>query len=56
MQAGDKGYALAEQKGIPMVIMEPVRGGLLAGFSDDIEEMFRETRPDRVLLPGRFAG
>ena len=49
VQAGDKGYALAEQKGIPMVIMEPVRGGLLAGFSDDIEEMFRETRPDQSI-------
>lgn len=49
VQAGDKGYALAEQKGIPMVIMEPVRGGLLAGFSDDIEEMFRETRSDQSI-------
>lgn len=49
VQAGDKGYALAEQKGIPMVIMEPVRGGPLAGFSDDIEEMFRETRPDQSI-------
>lgn len=49
VQAGDKGYALAEQKGIPMVIMEPVRGGFLAGFSDDIEEMFRETRPDQSI-------
>lgn len=25
-QAGDKGYALAEELGIPMVIMEPVKG------------------------------
>lgn len=47
IQAGDKGYRLAEEKGIPMVIMEPVRGGLLAGFSDDIENMFRQVRPDQ---------
>lgn len=47
IQAGDKGYRLAEAKGIPMVIMEPVRGGLLAGFSDDIENMFRQVRPDQ---------
>ena len=46
MQAGDRGYRLAEEKGIPMVIMEPVRGGLLAGFSDDITEMFKKAAPD----------
>ena len=47
IQAGDKGYRLAEEKGIPMVIMEPVRGGLLSGFSQDIEEMFRKVNPDK---------
>jgi predicted aldo/keto reductase-like oxidoreductase len=46
VQAGDKGYKLAEEKGIPMVIMEPVRGGTLAGFSDDITAMFKESAPD----------
>ncbi|MBS6194398.1 MAG: aldo/keto reductase [Clostridiales bacterium] len=46
VQAGDRGYKLAESKGIPMVIMEPVRGGLLAGFSDDINTMFKEKAPD----------
>ena len=39
-QAGDAGYALAEELGIPMVIMEPVRGGSLAGFSEDINAIF----------------
>ena len=47
IQAGDKGYALAEKKGIPMVIMEPVRGGLLAGFSEDINEVFKKAAPDK---------
>lgn len=47
IQAGDKGYRLAEEKGIPMVIMEPVRGGLLSGFSQDIEDMFRKVNPDK---------
>ncbi len=45
-QAGDKGYALAKKLGIPMVIMEPVRGGSLAGFSQDINERFRASDPD----------
>lgn len=30
IQAGDKGYALAEKLGVPLVIMEPVKGGSLA--------------------------
>lgn len=44
-QAGDKGYELAEQMGIPMVVMEPVRGGSLAGFSEDINEQFQAMNP-----------
>lgn len=40
-QAGMKGYRLAEEKGIPLVIMEPVKGGSLAAFADDIMEKFR---------------
>lgn len=45
-QAGDKGYALAESLGIPLVIMEPVKGGSLANFSEDINERFHEMDPD----------
>lgn len=30
IQAGERGYALAEQLGVPLVIMEPVKGGALA--------------------------
>ncbi|MCI8280984.1 MAG: aldo/keto reductase [Lachnospiraceae bacterium] len=45
-QAGDKGYALAKEKGIPMVVMEPVRGGSLAGFSPEINQRFQEADPN----------
>lgn len=41
-QAGDKGYALTEKLGVPLVIMEPVRGGNLAGFSQDINDKFHK--------------
>lgn len=41
VQAGDQGYALAEKLGIPMVIMEPVRGGSLAGFAPELNEKFK---------------
>ena len=39
-QAGLKGYELTVQKKVPLVIMEPVKGGLLAGFSEDINDKF----------------
>ncbi|MFA6755399.1 MAG: aldo/keto reductase [Bacilli bacterium] len=41
-QAGDKGYELAKKKGIPMVIMEPVRGGQLCRLSDEIAKPFKD--------------
>lgn len=41
-QAGLKGYELAEKKGVPLVIMEPVKGGMLAAFSADITEKFAQ--------------
>ena len=40
-QAGVKGYELTAKKEIPLVIMEPVKGGTLAAFSEDITEKFR---------------
>lgn len=46
IQAGLKGYRLAEENGIPMVIMEPIKGGSLAAFAEDITGMFRELKPE----------
>lgn len=45
-QATDKGIALAESLGIPVVVMEPIKGGSLANLPGDITDMFRESRPD----------
>lgn len=39
-QAGLKGYELTERLNLPLVIMEPVKGGSLAGYSDDINARF----------------
>lgn len=39
-QAGLKGYKLTEEKNVPLVIMEPIKGGSLAAFADDITGMF----------------
>lgn len=45
-QAGIKGYKLAEEKQIPLVIMEPVKGGSLAAFAEDIAGKFRALNPE----------
>lgn len=42
IQAGDRGYELARKMGIPMVIMEPVKGGRLAAVSGEAETILRE--------------
>lgn len=41
-QAGMKGYHLAEKLGIPLVIMEPIKGGSLANFAGDMKEKFAQ--------------
>lgn len=40
-QAGLRGYELTVQKQVPLVIMEPVKGGSLAAFAEDITAKFR---------------
>lgn len=57
-QAGKKGYDLAEKLGIPLVIMEPVRGGSLAKFSDDINAKFTAMDPNASIASFalRFVG
>ncbi|MCH5321542.1 MAG: aldo/keto reductase, partial [Eubacterium sp.] len=39
-------YEILTEAGIPVIVMEPVRGGKLADVSADIEEMFKKARPD----------
>lgn len=46
IQAGMKGYELAKRMGVPMFIMEPVKGGSLATLSEDIAQKFKAVHPD----------
>ncbi len=46
---GMRGYELAEKKGVPLVIMEPIKGGSLACFADDIAGRFRKLQPEASL-------
>ena len=47
VQAGDRGYELAEKSGIPVIVMEPVKGGTLASLPEDIAGMFAEADGNR---------
>ncbi len=45
-QAGMKGYELTVKKNIPVVIMEPIKGGLLASLPEAIDSKLKALRPD----------
>ena len=45
-QAGNAGVALSEALNIPLVIMEPVKGGSLAVLPEDVTKPFRHLDPD----------
>ena len=40
IQAGSKGLEHARKKGIPVIVMEPIRGGFLTMVNDDIKTIF----------------
>jgi len=48
-QAGMKGYKLAESKNIPIVIMEPIKGGLLANLPEEVTKPFTDLCPDKSI-------
>ncbi len=52
-QAGVKGYELANAKGVPLVIMEPIKGGSLAAFAPEIMDKFAALDPSAS--PASFA-
>ena len=39
-------YNILHERNIPMIIMEPVKGGMLANMTPDLEGMFKKARPD----------
>ncbi len=52
-QAGRRGCELAVKRGVPIIVMEPVRGGALAKFAEDITEKFNGMKPGAS--PASFA-
>lgn len=53
VQAGDKGYQLAYKMGIPVIVMEPVKGGRLAALSGEAEEILQAA--DETATPSSWA-
>jgi hypothetical protein len=54
IQAGLKGCQLAAQKEIPLIIMEPLKGGSLTNFPDDIANILKEIDPSSSLASFAF--
>lgn len=46
MQRANLQYEILKKRGIPVIVMEPVRGGMLAKLSDDAERILRQEQPD----------
>lgn len=49
IQAGQKGVDLANELGVPLVVMEPIKGGSLASLPDDVTQMFKDYDNDSTL-------
>lgn len=43
-------YQILLERNIPMIIMEPVKGGTLANMAPQLEEMFKSARPDASVV------
>lgn len=49
VQAGMKGYRLAEKLDIPMIVMEPIKGGRLVNLPQDIKEKLIDADPSKSI-------
>lgn len=48
-QAGERGYRLTEELGIPLIVMEPIRGGMLVNLPKDLAERFHQVDKEASL-------
>ncbi len=47
-------YGILHERNIPMIIMEPVKGGTLAGLKPELEEKLRAVRPEASIASWAF--
>lgn len=53
-QQGMTGYDILTERGIPVVIMEPVKGGSLAKFHPSVEAKLKHLRPEESIASWAF--
>jgi predicted aldo/keto reductase-like oxidoreductase len=53
-QQGITGYDILTEKGIPVIIMEPVKGGSLVKYNDDIEGLMKAYNSERSIASWAF--
>lgn len=53
-QQGMTGYDMLTERNIPVIIMEPVKGGSLAKFNDSIESLMKNERPEDSIASWAF--
>ena len=51
-------YDILYKRNVPIIVMEPVRGGMLASMTPEIEEIFKKRQPDKSVASWalRFVG
>lgn len=49
IQAGQRGVDLANELNVPLVVMEPIKGGSLATLPDDVTKMFEDYNNEATL-------
>lgn len=54
LQAGIKGYQTATELGIPVIVMEPIKGGTLASFPPDVEALYKASSPKASMASWAF--
>lgn len=48
-QDAKKQYEIVKDYGVPVIVMEPVRGGTLASLSEDAAKILKEARPNKSI-------
>lgn len=53
-QQGIRGYKILAEKDIPVIVMEPVKGGNLVNFNDEIADEFHKLDPNKSIVSWAF--
>lgn len=53
-QQGIEGYQILADKQIPVIVMEPVKGGSLAGFNKQVEQKLLDKKPNKSIASWAF--